>query len=352
VAVCPGWQGRVMTSSADGPDATGFGYVNAPFIAAGTTNKQFNNYGGEDRFWLGPEAGQFGLYIRPGDPFDIDHWVVPAAFNEGAWAVGDHGPHHMTLTKRMEVTNHSGTTFRLDAWRQVRVLPRDQVEKHLGVTVPPGVKLVAYQTLNRIVNRGPNAWVRATGLPSIWILGQYNPSPDAVVIVPFKPGPDQALGPKVKTDYFGTIPPERLRVGDHYLVFKTDGLYRSKIGIPRPRAVPVLGSYDFAADTLTLVQYTLGTSTDYVNSLWKQQKEPYGGDVVNSYNDGPVKPGGAAMGGFYELETSSPAAALKPGHQAEHVHRTIHLTGPRQALAVLVQKVLGVRLSDARQILP
>ena len=27
--------------------------------------------------------------------------------------------------------------------------------------------------------------------------------------------------------------------------------------------------------------------------MWETQKDPYGGDVVNSYNDGPTEPGKA-----------------------------------------------------------
>ena len=46
-----------------------------------------NVFGGEDRFWLGPEGGQFALYFKARDPFDFDHWQVPAAFDWGRWPV-------------------------------------------------------------------------------------------------------------------------------------------------------------------------------------------------------------------------------------------------------------------------
>jgi len=352
VAVSPTWQGRVMTSSLDGLNGTGFGYINADFIASRTTSKQFNNYGGEDRFWLAPEAGQFGLYFKPGDPFDIDRWLVPPAFNEGEWSALQSGPDTIAMTQRMSVTNHSGTRFDLDVSRKVRVLSRDEVQMRLGLTLAPKTRVVAFESHNRITNTGATPWTKQGGLPAIWSLGQFNPTPHTVVIVPFRPGPDKALGPKVKTAYFGTIPPDRLKVHDHYLVFRTDGTYRSKIGVPFRRARPILGSYDFRNDVLTLVQYSLGISPDRVNSMWCIQKDPYAGAVVTSYNDGPVKPGAEAMGGFYEMETVSAAAALRPGEKAEHTHRTIHLAGERQALAVIVNKVLGVRLSDVRQAMP
>jgi hypothetical protein len=69
-----------------------------------------------------------------------------------------------------------------------------------------------------------------------------------------------------------------------------------------------------------------------VNSAWAVQKKPFGGDAVNSYNDGSPEPGKAPLGPFYELETSSPAAALKPGGSITHRQTTIHVTGDSAAL--------------------
>ena len=76
------------------------------------------------------------------------------------------------------------------------------------------------------------------------------------------------------------MPADRLVVKPErgVLFFKADGKHRSKIGIPPRRAKPILGSYDSAGKVLTLVQYTApGGATDYVNSMWEQQKQPYGG---------------------------------------------------------------------------
>ena len=79
---------------------------------------------------------------------------------------------------------------------------------------------------------------------------------------------------------------------------------------------------------LTLVTYNQPkTHAGYVNSMWELQDEPFKGDVVNSYNDGPAEPGAKPLGPFYELESSSMAAALDPGEKISHVHRTFHLQG-------------------------
>jgi len=106
-----------------------------------------------------------------------------------------------------------------------------------------------------------------------------------------------------------------------------------------------LGSYSAPTQLLTLVLFDKPPNAKrYVNSMWEQQALPYGGDVVNSYNDGPPAPGKPALGGFYEIESSSPAAALAPGESLTHTHQTYHFSGPRADLDALCRHVLGVSL--------
>lgn len=105
---------------------------------------------------------------------------------------------------------------------------------------------------------------------------------------------------------------------------------------------------------LTIVQYSKpgGEVVDYVNSMWELQKEPYKGDVVNSYNDGPAQPGAKPLGPFYELETSSPAGALKPGESLAHTHRTFHLQGAEADLDPIAKAALGVSIAEIKAALP
>jgi hypothetical protein len=76
--------------------------------------------------------------------------------------------------------------------------------------------------------------------------------------------------------------------------------------------------------------------------MWQMQKEPFRGDVVNAYNDGPPTPGAAPLGPFYELESSSPALALACGESATHIHRTYHFQGTPEQLNPIAQAVFGV----------
>lgn len=55
-----------------------------------------------------------------------------------------------------------------------------------------------------------------------------------------------------------------------------------------------------------------------------RQKNPYCGDVINAYNDGPTEDG-SMMGPFYEIETSSPGAELAPYESLIHTQKIIHL---------------------------
>ena len=131
------------------------------------------------------------------------------------------------------------------------------------------------------------------------------------------------------------------------MVFRCDGQHRSKIGLGPSRARPILGSYSPSARLLTIVTFDKpADATRYVNSMWEMQKEPYGGDVVNSYNDGPTEPGKPPLGGFYEMESSSPAAMLKPGEKLVHRHTTLHFVGEGAALDAIASPTLGTRVTQ------
>jgi hypothetical protein len=349
VAVLPKMQGRVMTSTAAGPGGYSFGWINRELVAAGKPIEHMNAYGGEDRFWLGPEGGQFSIFFAKGVPFDLEHWYTPAPIDTEDWELVSKSRQTALLRKTMRLTNYSGTVFDLRAEREVRILERAAALKALGAKAGKDVKMVAYESNNKVVNLGKEPWQKETGLLSIWILGMFNPSPEITVVVPFVTGPEDRLGPIVNDSYFGKVPAERLVVRDGVLFFSGDGKYRSKIGLTPQRAKTVLGSYDAVNEVLTIVQYNKPEGVlDYVNSMWQIQDQPYRGDVVNSYNDGPSTPGAKPLGPFYELETSSPAAALASGQSLLHTHRTFHFAGREAQLDPIAKTALGVSIAEIK----
>src|SRR5438093_7784536 len=105
VAVAPAYQERVMTSTTGGADAPSFGWIGRTAIASGKRQPHMNVFGGEDRFWLGPEGGQYALFFKPGDPFDLDHWQVPSPLDWDSWEVASRSEDSARFHKRMTLVN-------------------------------------------------------------------------------------------------------------------------------------------------------------------------------------------------------------------------------------------------------
>jgi len=349
VVLAPAWQGRVMTSTAQGDSGRGFGWINRELIASNKLQPHINVFGGEDRLWLGPEGGQFSIFFAKGAPFDLDHWFVPPPLDTLPFQVVSRSRDRAVFAAEFPLVNYSGTRFQVEVKREVRLLEGSTAWEALGLPSSQKIALVAYESNNTLINVGKDSWTKETGLLSIWISGMFNASPSTTIVVPIKSGPESKLGVQVTSDYFGEISPRRLRVTDRTIFFSGDGKFRSKIGINPKRALGKLGSYDADHRVLTLVFFDqLRDATDYVNSLWRFQDNPYRGDVANSYNDGPPEPGAKPLGPFYELESSSPAADLAQGQSITHTHRTLHLTGPERELDIVARSVLSVSLTDIR----
>ncbi|HLK90947.1 MAG TPA: DUF6786 family protein [Polyangia bacterium] len=334
VALCPALQGRVAVMTPGGESGPSFGWINRQLIASQRLVPHMNVYGGADRFWLGPEGGQFSLFFPPGAPQDLAHWQTPAPIDAEPFTLVEEQRSRVLLRKTMRFTNASGTVFDLRVEREVRLCPPKA-----------NVASVGFETRNRVTNTGAAAWHSETGLVSIWIAGTFAPGAATTIVLPLAPGD----GPAVNDRYFGRISAERLVENERAVFFRADGQRRGKIGLPPGRARRTLGSYDPDAGALTVVEYTLpqdAAARPYVNSLWEHQSDPYAGDAVNAYNDGPATPGAAPFGPFYELETSSPALALAPGESAEHVHRTFVLVGTPAEVDGTCASYLGVGVAE------
>jgi len=339
------YQGRVMTSTATGDSGTSYGWLNYSLIEAPEKKKQFNPVGGEERFWLGPEGGQYSIYFKGGDSFNIAHWQVPAVIDTIAYDVTASDASHAVFKKQATLTNYSGTAFNLSIERTIQLLDKASLEQKLNISLPASVNSVGYETVNRVTNTGNNDWKKETGLLSIWLLGMMTPTEATKVIIPFSPVANARS--YITDNYFGAIPPERLVVKDSVLYFTCDGKKRSKLGLSPVIAKGMAASYDFKKNVLTLLLFPVDKSGNYVNSKWELQKAPYKGDVVNTYNDGPLEDG-SQMGPFYEIESSSAAAELKKGAVQEYKQTTLHLQGDYEALRQVVKQVLGVELNDVK----
>jgi hypothetical protein len=280
----------------------------------------------------------------------LDNWYTPRLIDLETFEIKEQTSSSVVFAKEATLTNYSGFQFELGIERKVEVLAPTEVFERFGIDPSIQVNTVAYQTTNTLKNIGSADWEKETGLLSIWLLGMFNPSPATTIIIPFQPGLDQDLGIPVNDTYFGKVPEDRLVVKDSVLYFSGDGAFRSKIGLSPARAKNILGSYDASCRILTIVSYNKPQGvSDYVNSMWEIQTSPFSGDVVNSYNDGPPEPGKKPMGPFYELETSSPALALKSGQSGTHTQLTCHFEGDEKVLDSLASQLLGVSIEEVKK---
>ena len=347
VLLVPGYQGRVMTSTSGGTGGPSYGWINYKAVAEGFVNPRFNPFGGEERFWIGPEGGPFSWFFKPGEEQTYANCDVHAFIDSEPFEVESFTESEAVFSKACSLTNASGREFSLGVRRKVSLLDSAAAGRLLGSCVPEGVRVVAYRTENTITNLGREAWTRETGMPSVWLLGMYPPTPSTTVFIPYA---KDCAGRIVKDDYFGRVPSDRLVVRDGMVYFKIDGKFRSKIGLPAWSAKDVCGSYDRDAGVLNILKYTVPEGRcDYMNAQWGQQEDHFGGDVINSYNDGPTETG-VVMGPFYEIETSSPGAALAPWESLTHTQCTFHLEGGCEALDVVAREVFGVGLKEVSEV--
>jgi|WetSurSiteA1Bulk_404760.scaffolds.fasta_scaffold02030_3 hypothetical protein len=346
VVIMPGWQARVMTSTANGSKGFSYGWINYRLISSGRRADHINAFGGEERLWLGPEGGQFSVYFAKGMKQEFANWYVPAELDTVAFDLVLKSKTSARFAKQFRLVNYSGTLLDIGIERTVDLLDKNSMAATLGFEVPDSLTGVAYQSENTLTNRGKNTWTKESGMLSVWMLSMLTPSPGVTIFIPYREGDVKDSGTIMNDDYFGKVPASRLIVDSGIIYLKADGKYRSKIGIPPKRAMNFSGSYDAQNRALTLLWCDLPTDrTDYVNSKWEIQKDPFSGDAINAYNDGPVEDG-TQMGPFYELESSSPAANLRPGEKIIHRQRIFHFEGNEEQLSLITERIFGIKLQD------
>ena len=343
IIVSAKYQGKVFTSTATGLSGNSLGFVNYKVFDSGVIDEHMNGYGGENRFWLGPEGGQYSVYFEPGAEQVFDNWHTPKPIDIEAWNIISSDEKEVVLEKEMQVDNYVGTSLHLNVVRKITLLEKDAVCRLLGINNNPKLNMVAYTTDNRISNLNDFEWTPQTGTICIWMLDMFNPAPRAVTIIPFIEGSEKELGKIVTSDYFGEIPADRLKIQGNTIYLKTDGNYRSKLGLNNKRTKAIAGNYDPDSKRLTITTFDVDDKAVYLNQEWNPSKDPLKGDAMNAYNDGYLADG-SIMGPFLEVESVSPAAFLKPGQSLSHIHNVFHFVGEEADLNLVAEQLLGVSI--------
>ena len=259
VIVSPRLQGRIMTARVGNVESTGL--VPRKTIEEGEVHDHFNNFGGLDRFWIGPEAGQYGVYFPPGaQELSRDNWQVPAAFDRGPFEIRERQPGRIKLGREMEVTNLKGVKFQVKVSREIGLVPSSSLTTELGIELPAGVSYLGCYSDNQLQNSGESDWDPDSGLIGIWILGMLNASDQAVVIAPFKDlaGKDQ---PPYNDNYFGKVSGDRLKVIDKAVQLHGGDGVRSGMQVEKLyREIRALRIYEGASDVqkIIIARQTLG----------------------------------------------------------------------------------------------
>jgi hypothetical protein len=344
VVVSPKFQAKVFTSTAG--DGSSLGWINYKVFDA-EPDPHMNAYGGENRIWLGPEGGPFSLFFPKGFEMTFANWKIPPAFDTEPWELVESSGKAVTMKKDMKLVNYAGTELSLKVDRKVEILDNSAIEKLLSAKYADDVKAVGYSTENGITNTGTNEWTDSTGgMPCIWILDMFPPSPNTTIIIPYKKDTAAKIA---NTAYFGEIPVDRIKYVDSILYFKADGKKRSKLGVLPHSAKNIAGSYDADKKILTITLFDINPSAKYLNMEWDTQKPPFSGDAMNAYNDGPLEDG-RQLGPFYELESVSPAAFLAPGQTLSHQHCVFHFSGDEKSLDPICKQTLGVSLEEVKKV--
>ncbi|TNJ46578.1 hypothetical protein KFZ70_14195 [Tamlana fucoidanivorans] len=340
IAVAPKIQGKILFSTTQGLQGSPNGWINKTCFQGDTINMAA--VGGEDRIWVGPLGGQYSFYYQQIKPLHEDHWKVPKSLSVEPYILIEHDDKKVVMQKKFQLTNFMGTKFNFTINRQIKLLEKDDIETNLNITLPKDLKHVAYESRHVLTNKDTIPWQKNTGLISLWSAGMFQGHDKNTVIIPLEN--KGALNNMYK--YMGQLNHDRLRVTNHVVLFKADGKYRSKIGIPNLYAPSVYGCYSKSKNQLTIVQFKKTQDTLFSNSHATVQNNPYRGEVIPIYNNGPMDLSIAESNGFFELESTSSFKALLPSESLNHYHRIYHFSGNESVLNRLSTDLLGISLNQ------
>lgn len=344
VMVCPTLAGRVMGTSYDGVAGSIGGFIDIKAFQQGITDI-WDNWGGEERYWLCPEGGQFGLMFK-GRENCFDNYTVQDGINNSRYEVVEQAKtgDSLTMAARFPIVNAMGTKFDVQSTRRITAL----ADCPFAVDTAGDVECVGFQSESTITNLGKEAWSKPTGSLAHWHIGQYPLGPRTVVIVPFKQG--DIVDPPIREDYFrefcidGRMSPQAYWLRQGFTLLKADGHTRTKIGQNRSRATGLMGSFNLDTNEMIFLQYDFYPNLEYAASYWYEQPEPYNGDCISVSVEGPGERGGAP-GRCYELEAMSPAMLLAPKESFTFRTRVFHVRGPRTVMGRICRQQLSPELS-------
>ena len=347
IAISPKLQGRVMTSTLEGKDGYSLGWVNRKLIASGESESHRNLFGGEDRFWVGPEGTDFSVFFPANSLFVGENWKIPAGLTSEPWKLTAHSDKQIRVEKELSFANMKNQRFKAEVLREISYISKENATKILNLEVPDSVKCVAYQSLNKITNKGDKPWSLENGIISVSAMSCFHANKSTYGFVPYNEG--DKLGNIITDTYNEPIGTDRLSIFPSFVRMRLDGTKIAEINMSPRRSKGILGTYDAERNILTIVTYIQpSTPRKYLPANWRRTNDIFDGDSVRLFNSGSRKEGDFDSPRFYETATYSPALALEPEKSHIHVQRVFHFKGSEYELGAIAYKLLGVSMKTLR----
>ena len=345
-----------MTSTYDAAQGESLGWIGEAEIRKGPVDPVFNNFGGEERLWFGPEGSQLGLQFTS-EEMILSNYRVQPGLSSQPYDVVKVSPEKdfIAMKARIQLQNLAGTQFDIEVERTIQIV--DYCPYTMGIA--GRLEFVAFQSQSLVTNLGKEPISGESGPLCCWTLGQHHSKPGSVVVIPVRQGADSELGKPIREDYFqlmcpeGQFPADRWRTESDHILLRADNQCRVKVGVGIKRATNRLGSIDLKGDELVINDFDFYPEMPYVAPYWRKltPAELSEGEVISVYIDGPGEKGGRA-GDFYELETFSPAMLLKSGESGVHRNRVFHIRGDRTAINGIARRFLHTDTAEIQRVFP
>ncbi|MDU0355869.1 DUF6786 family protein [Paraglaciecola aquimarina] len=279
------------------------------------------------------------MFYPVGKAINNENWRVPPALNAKNYDVISANPETVHFRTNLALVNYQNSHFSVQLDRTITLLSPQQISRQLSIELPTSVNQVAYRSHTSLTNLGED-WRPEKGLITLWSMAMLQGTDDSVSMFVIAPeqGPVQS--------YLYPLYADRLISRNHLVFFKTDGKYRSKIGIPADISGDLILSYSPSLAKLTVLKITIDQDGRYPISLEKLYTKQAKGDVTNAYNHGNMDGSLLAKSAFYELESAAPMLALKTNQSVSHTQQVFHFVGNSKQLDAISQQLVGINVSD------
>ena len=313
VAVCPEWNGRIMTTACEGLEGESFGCIDVHAVES----NRFENFGGEDHWTISPLIHTFNV----------------ESIKES----------QAVLQRTISMTDTRGKRVELNLTRKISLLSRKKIGVWFGKTVADALELedvsaVGFRTENTVkVNEKAHIAGRLRGM--------YNATPHTFVIVstPAKNWTAESLMKDTvpfNINYLGGSPHGRTRYVPQALLIQADGDGRCQVTLPYSAAPPILGAVDFGAGTLTLWTFDVPGNAEDTHS---------DEDLIRIYNSGRIqtnRTGEVDWLRYFELNCFSEAQKLLPEEMFVYRQHTLHLIADNRTLGDCIREIFDVPLEQ------